>query len=108
MNGARLDRSDAIVLTVGEQVIELPAVGLEALAFIENLAEHALHRRHVLPDRRPAAKLLAHVRRGAQVVGMDMGIDDPVALELLLAHECDQAIGRFRFRAAGGLVEIEQ
>jgi hypothetical protein len=57
------------------------AVALELGAFVEDLAEGVLHDGDLVADADLAAELFLDVGRGRQVVGMDMGLDQPFQLQ---------------------------
>ena len=69
--------ADLVGVAILEQPVELAAVALELGALVEHLAEGVLHDGDVLADADLAAELALDVGRGRQVVGMDMGLDQP-------------------------------
>jgi hypothetical protein len=77
--------ADLVGVAIVEQPVELAAVALELGAFVEDLAEGVLHDGDVLADADLAAQLLLDIGRGRQVVGVDMGLDQPLELEAVLA-----------------------
>jgi hypothetical protein len=77
-------RADLVGVAVLEQGVELRAVALELGAFVEDLAEGVLHDHDLVADADLAAELLLDVGRGGQVVGMDMGLDDPLQLQAVV------------------------
>jgi hypothetical protein len=86
----RVDRegahaADHVGVAILEQRVELAAVALELGAFVEDLAEGVLHHGDVAADADLAAELLLDVGRARQVVGMDMGLDQPLELQPLFA-----------------------
>ena len=74
-------------------MVELRAVGVEGLLEVEEVLEQPLHVGDVLADADPAAELLAQVGGGAQMVGMGVGLEDPVDREIMLADEGDDLVG---------------
>src|SRR3546814_7408891 len=79
---------------IPEQMVELRAVGGEGLLKVEDLLEYPLHLGDVRADADPAAERRLQVRRGREVVGMGVGLEDPVDRETLFAHERDDPVGR--------------
>jgi hypothetical protein len=72
-----------------EQRVELRAVALELGAFVEDLAEGVLHDHDLAADADLAAELLLDVGRSRQVVGMDVGLDDPLKLQAVFLDVLD-------------------
>jgi hypothetical protein len=73
--------ADIVGVAVLEQGVELRAVALELGAFVEDLAEGVLHDHDLVTDADLAAELVLDVRRSRKVVGVHMGLDDPLKLE---------------------------
>jgi hypothetical protein len=63
--------------------------------------------RDVLADADPAAQPLLQVGRGRQVVGVDVGFEDPLDLEPLAPDVGDDRVGRGRVGATARVVEVE-
>ena len=82
-------------LAVGEQVVELAAVSGEVLE-VENAFERLLHGRHTRTDGRLAAELLAQVGSTGQMIGMYVGLEDPVDAEPVVPYVRDDFISRCR------------
>ncbi len=60
-----------------EQLVELAAVALELGALVEDLAEGVLHHGDLVADADLAAEVFLQIGRGGQVVGMDVGFENP-------------------------------
>ena len=75
-----------------KQTIELTAISGEFAARIEQAAKGVLYDGDLVADRQRPAQPLFQVRRGAQVVGVHMGFEQPLHLEVVLAHKVDQAL----------------
>jgi hypothetical protein len=98
--------SDHVGVAILEQRVELRAVALELGAFVEDLAEGVLHHGDLVADADLAAELLLDVGRGRQVVGMDMGLDDPLELQAVGLDVGDDLVGVIIGDAAGGVVDV--
>ena len=98
MQGFRLQSADAELLAVRKQVVELAAVGQETALQVEQFLEHRLHLADMPADGNAPAQLLLDVARAGQVVGMGMGLEDPVELQALAADVVDHPVGRSRGR----------
>ena len=90
--GASFDVSDTVRLAWFEEVVELAAIGVKRLTFVEYFAENSLDNRDLVTNRGFAAELFADIRRSGQMVGMDMGVDDPFAGQPILAHKIDESV----------------
>ena len=62
----------------------------------------------MLADRGLATQLFADIGRGREVVGVDMGIDDPLDRQALGLHKCDQTVGRHGGGPPGRGVIVQQ
>ena len=100
MKGFGFDIADLVGLAVSEKVIKLAAIGMELLAFVEDRLEDLLNHRNLVPNGRYAPKLRLDVRRRREVVGMDMGIDDPITGQAFGLHPCNEFISGFGVRPA--------
>ena len=98
--------ADRVGVAVVEQPVELRAVALELGALVEDLAEGVLHDGDVAADAELAAQLLLDVGRGGQVVGMDMGLDQPLDREAVRLDEGDDLVGVVVGDAPGGVVDV--
>jgi hypothetical protein len=98
--------ADLVGVAVVEQPVELRAVALELGAFVEDLAEGVLHHGDVAPDADLAAQLPLDIGRGGQVVGVDMGLDQPFQRQAPVADMGDQLVGMVIGDAAGGIVDV--
>ena len=85
--------ADRVAVAVLEQAVELRAVALELGALVEDLAEGLLHDGDPGADADLAAELLLDVGRGRQVVGVDMGLDQPLEPQAALADAGDDRVG---------------
>lgn len=99
--GAGLEVADGEAAVVFEQHVELAAVAGKTLAFVEQLAEHLLHHGDLVADRHPGAELCLEVGRGGQVIGVHVGLEDPVDLGVQFAHPGNQFVGGLGAGAAG-------
>ena len=88
------NRPEREFLLVPEELVELAAVALELGPGIDHLAEGLLDDGDALADRELAADLRLDVGSGRQVVGMDMGLEQPLAGEPVLADMGDDLVGR--------------
>src|SRR3546814_7901251 len=75
---AGFEGADRERLAVLEQLVELAPVRSEARFRVEDLLEHALHDVDAGADGGAAAELCLQIRRGGQVVGVQVGLEDPV------------------------------
>jgi hypothetical protein len=73
--------ANIVGVAVLEEGVELRAIALELGAFVEDLAEGVLHDHDLVADADLAAELVLDVGRSGKVVGMDVGLDDPLKLE---------------------------
>ena len=92
----RLERADLEALAVLEQVVELRAVAGEAALGVVDLGEGVLDGGDPRADPDPPAERVAQVRGSREVVGMHVGLEDPVEPELRRAD----VPGRSRPRGA--------
>jgi hypothetical protein len=90
-----------------EQMIELRAVGGEIVAQIEHLCEHRLHRADGRTDRDTPIQPLTQPARGAEMVGMGMGLEYPLHPERQALDGVDHPLRRCMRRAAGPGIEVE-
>ena len=93
---------------VGEQVVELPAVGRKLGTQIEHRLEGPLHLADALPDRQAGDRSLRlQPAPGAQVIGVRMGFEYPAQIEFLRLDEIDQLRCRVDTGAPRLGVEVE-
>ena len=102
---AQLADMEAVALL--EQGIKLRPVALKLAAFVEHLAEGVLHHGDLVANADLAAQMVLQIGRRRQVIGMDMGFQDPFGLQPGLAHIGADAVGRSGAGAARGVVEIQ-
>jgi hypothetical protein len=107
VQGDRVEFADPEALAVSEQPVELASIALEFGASIEDLAEYVLDDADALADAECTAEPLLNVGCGREVVRVDVGLEDPVDLEPLLANEGDELIRRLHRSAAGGGIVIQ-
>lgn len=107
VDGPGLDVADPERLAVVEQVVELAAVGGELRLGVEQLAEGVLHHGDVVADGQGAAELLLEEVSGAEVIGMNVGLEDPLHAQALFAHMGDEAIGAVVRGAPGGGIVVQ-
>ncbi len=98
--------ADLVGVAVGEEMVELRTVALELGALVEHLAERVLHDADVLADADLPAQLLLDVGRSRQVVGMDMGLDQPFEPEAVVADMVDDPVGGGEGDAPGRVVDV--
>ena len=103
----RREAADREAVAVDEEPVELAAVALELGALVEDLAEGVLDDADVLADADPAAQPLLQIGRGREVVGMDVGFEDPLDLQPVVAEMGDDGVGRAGVGVARGIVEVE-
>ena len=94
---ARFELADAEGLAVPEQVVELAAVGQEGALEVVDLLERRLDLADVLADGDAPADLLLQVARAGQVVGMRVGLENPLRRQVL---------GRGRRRATSSAARV--
>ena len=84
------------MITVVEQQIELAAVTLEIRTCIEDFAERVLDDGDLLADTELAAKLLLDIGRGGKMIGVDVGLENPIKGEIVSADMIDKNVGRVK------------
>jgi hypothetical protein len=89
-----------------KQSIELGTVDAQ-FAHVEYRLECLLNQWNMRSDCNLAAKLLLNVRSCGEVIGMRMRLQNPIALELILANVRNQRIHRFRGCLATIGLELE-
>ena len=77
-HGQGLQVADHIGVTVFEQRIKLGSIALEFRAFIKDFSESFLNNHDTFADAYLAAQFLLKVWGSAQVICVDMGLDDPL------------------------------
>ena len=90
-----------------EQMIELRTVDAKFRLKVEQGLEHALNLADRLTDRNLAAQFPTQIRRGGQVIGMGVGFQQPLHLQLMLANEGDDLVGLGGGGSPGGGVVVE-
>ncbi len=105
MQGRGLKPADGEAVAVVEKLVELAAVAAERGPFVEDFAEDVLHLDDVAADGQTAAEAFLQVGRGRQVVGVSVGLQQPVNLKVFGLHIGDQGVGRGgRGAARGGII----
>lgn len=84
--------ADGISIAVLEQGIELRSVTLKLGALIEDLAEGMLDLFSPCADAELAAQFMPIIGRGRQMIGMDMGLDDPFKVQMVLLDRINRVI----------------
>ena len=106
--GGYYEVADGELVAIGEQAVELPAVGDEIRARIEYLGKMALHLDDVGADGDAAAAALLQALSAGEMVGMDVGLEDPGEAQRLLGEEAHHPLDAFIAGAAGARLVIEQ
>ncbi len=83
-------------VAIAQQAIERAAVGDERIAQAEQRAAARLHSDDTAADRERCAEHIVQIAAAAQMVGMDVGFQDPAHAEAMGAHEREHRIGRVR------------
>src|SRR5699024_5311075 len=107
VHDTRRDAADRECVAVGEELVELAAVTLECGSCIEDLAERVLNDGDVLTDADATAELLLDIGRGREMIGMNVGLQNPVELQAVAADEFDQAVGRVKIGTPGERLVVE-
>ena len=90
-----------------EQMIELRTVDAKFRLKVEQGLEHALNLADRLTNRNLAAQFPTQIRRGGQVIGMGVGFQQPLHLQLMFANESDDLVGLDGGGSPGGGVVVE-
>ena len=80
-------------LTFLKEVVELRAVVLEARLQVEHVLEYALHLGDVGTNADLSTELASQVGCGREVVGVGMGLQNPLRLQAVGAHVVDHLVG---------------
>ena len=107
VDGSCLDAAQPEGLAILEQMLELATIAGEAGLRVEQIAEGLLHLGDGRADRQPAAQLFQQVRRGRQVIGVDMGLQNPFDRQALRLYMRDQPVGGIGACAPRGRIEIQ-
>ncbi len=91
--------ADRTYIAIGKEMIELAAVATEFRAGIEQRAEGFLHRSHAGPDGDAATRARFEGGRRGQMIGMDVGLEDPDQGKPVLGDKSEDAVGLYRRRA---------
>src|SRR3546814_441193 len=94
------------LFAVGNELVELRTVARELGAFVEYLPEHTLDGDDFPTDDELAAKLFLKIGRGRKVIGMGMGLENPVDCEALFPNMGNDLVGGLEARPSGGLIEV--
>jgi len=106
MDDKHLHIADPVGIALREQGVELRSVALKLCALVEYLAEDVLHDQDVAADADLAAQFLLDIGRAGQVVGMGVGLDDPLQLQAVLFDMPDDLVGTVIGDAPGGIVDV--
>ena len=106
VEGERLHRADFVGVAIFKERVELRTIALELGAFVEDFAKGLLHVDDLGADADFPAELLLQVRRGRQVVGVDMGLDDPLCPQTLFLNKFNDLTGAIEGQRAAGLIEF--
>ncbi len=98
--------ADLVGVAVLEERVELRAVALEFGAFIEDFAEGVLNNHDLFANADFATQLGLDIRRGAQVVCVHMGFDNPIEREAAILDFFDQLVCGIISDAASGIVDV--
>src|SRR3546814_2424116 len=98
--------SSDLLFAVGNELVELRTVARELGAFVEYLPEHTLDGDDFPTDDELAAKLFLKIGRGRKVIGMGMGLENPVDCEALFPNMGNDLVGGLEARPSGGLIEV--
>ena len=97
---------DLVALAVAEQPVELRTIALELGAFVEDLAEGVLYDGDILTDPEFSSKLILDKGSCRQMIGMNVGLDDPLELEPAVPDMRNDPVGALVGDAAGRIVDI--
>ena len=81
---------------------------LKVFSTLNRVLEQLLDLGNALADPDAPPELVLEIRRGAQMIGMGMRLEDPGDLELALAHEGDDLIGEAGPGAPRRLIEVQR
>ncbi len=94
-------------LTFFEEVVKLRAVVLEARLQVMNLLEYALYLDDVGPHTNFSIELVPQVRRGREVNGVGMVLQNPLRLQAVGEHLVDHLVGTSVVRTGRLRVVVE-
>src|SRR6056297_227583 len=94
-------------VALGKELVELAAIALELRAFVEHFAKGILNNLNAVADTDLSAQSLLQIGRGTQVVGMDMRLEQPLHIEIMLFDVSNDAVRRSSIGAARGIVEVQ-
>jgi hypothetical protein len=94
-------------LAIGKKMIELPAIGDEIFSRIEDSGEVALHPDNLAADGDATAATLLQALRAREMVGVDMGLENPGEAQLLVGKEMCDAIDALMKGASGARLVVE-
>lgn len=107
VQGGSLEIADPERFVRREQVIELRTVDAEFRLQIEQRLEHVLNFADRLANGDLAAQFAAQIRRGGEVVGVGVSLQQPLYLQVVHANESDDFVRLRGAGAPGGAVIIE-
>jgi hypothetical protein len=106
-HGCDLGLADVEGFAVVEQVVELAAVGQKAALQVVELLEGGLHLADVVADADAPADALLQVARTREVVGVRVGLEDPVDVERVVLQVRQHLVGGGRVGVGGFEVVVE-
>ena len=106
VDGKRLQGSDLVAVALGKQAVELRSVALKFGAFVENLAKGILHKGDVFTDADLAAQLSLNIGGTRQMVGMNVGFNQPFQRQTMRCDEFNHCIGRGIGNATRRVIDI--
>ena len=99
--------TDGEARAIGEELVEIGAVAVEIAADVEGCPEGFLHGDDVLADGDLAAKACLQIGRGREVIGVGVGFEQPIHLQIMRRDMGDYGIGRGGGGAARGGIVVE-
>ena len=106
IHGKCLHRADHIRIAILEQRIKLRSVALKFRTFVENFAKGLLDHHDFFTDPDFAPQAILKVWRSTQVVGMNVGFNDPIDSQAAVMNFGNQFIGRIIRDLARGIINV--
>lgn len=79
---------DRKAVPIGEEAVELRTVALEFGSFIEDFAKGVRNDNDVLADPQFSPELALNIGRRRQMIGMDVGLDQPLEIPAIVPDMC--------------------
>ena len=92
-HGKTLKAADLIGIAIAEQCVELRAVSPEIVSFMEDFAKGMLNFSDLSTDPNFPAQPGLQIGSSAEMIGVDMGLDNPVQFQPLPLNIADKSIG---------------